>query len=69
MSKNRIIVEFDSKRNLQAQVTSSGYETKSRTVVTTKNGKYFLKVNKFSEEIPIIIVFKAMGMESDQEIA
>ena len=69
MSKNRIIIEVDSKKNLCAQVTSSTYEKKSRTTITYKNEKFFLKHNTFSEDIPVVIAFKAMGMECDQEIA
>jgi DNA-directed RNA polymerase III subunit RPC2 len=66
MSKNRIIVELDGKKNLSAQVTSSTHEKKTRTGISVKKGKYYLKHNIFFEEIPIIIVFKAMGIESDQ---
>ena len=45
MSKNRIIIELDSKKNLQAQVTSSTHERKSRTTVGLKNGKFFMRHN------------------------
>lgn len=69
MSKNRIIVEKDSKENIVAQVTSSTYERKSRTTIATKNGKFYLKHNTFADDIPVVIAFKAMGMETDQEIA
>lgn len=69
MSKNRIIIEIDSKKNLCAQVTSSTYMTKSRTTIVNKNDKFYLKHNTFQDDIPIVIVFKAMGMECDQEIA
>ena len=67
LSKNRIIIE-DNKGEICASVTSSVVETKSKTYVTTKNGSLILKHNKFSDGIPIAIVFKAMGVESDQEI-
>lgn len=69
MSKNRIIVELDSKKNLTASVISSTHETKSRTTITEKNGKFYLKHNSFESEIPIFIIFKAMGIQSEQEIA
>ncbi|MCL4124386.1 UNVERIFIED_CONTAM: hypothetical protein GTU68_027524 [Idotea baltica] len=68
LSKNRMIVEEDKKRVLTCQVTSSTHERKSRTNVTMKNGKHYLKHNTFSEDIPIAIVFKAIGVSSDQEI-
>jgi len=69
MSKNRIIIELDSKGNVCAQVTSSTYERKSRTTIVHKNDKFYLKHNTFSDDISVVIAFKAMGMESDQEIA
>jgi DNA-directed RNA polymerase III subunit RPC2 len=70
MSKNRVIIEIDPKtQNVCAYVTSSTYEKKSRTTVISKNGKFYLKTSLFEKDIPIVIAFKAMGMESDQEIA
>ena len=33
-----------------------------------KNGKYYLKHNSLSEDIPIAIIFKGLGITSDQEI-
>lgn len=69
LSKNRMIVEPDPKKHLvMCQVTSSTHEVKSRTAVIQKNNKFYLKHNSFSEDIPICSVFKAMGIESDQEI-
>ena len=63
MAKNRIIIEVYSKtNNLCAQVTSSTYEKKSRTTVIQKNERFYLKQNLFSEDIPVVIAFKAMGM-------
>lgn len=68
MSKNRIIVEIDSKGNVCASVTSTTNEIKSRTAINYKNGKISLKHNSFIDEIPVAIIFKAMGIISDQEI-
>ncbi|KAH7972447.1 hypothetical protein HPB52_012135 [Rhipicephalus sanguineus] len=68
LSKNRMIVEEDRKSGIMCQVTSSTHERKSRTVVGVKHGRYFLKHNCYTEDIPIIIVFKAMGLECDQII-
>ncbi|KAI4464732.1 dna-directed rna polymerase i subunit 2 [Holotrichia oblita] len=67
LSKNRMIVE-ESKYGIQCQVTSSTHEKKSRTFVFAKGGKYYLGHNMFTDAIPISIVFKAMGILSDQEI-
>ncbi|VEU21761.1 DEKNAAC102486 [Brettanomyces naardenensis] len=69
LSKNRIIVESDGKKGIvQASVTSSTHERKSKTYVISKNGKIFLKHNSISEEVPIVIVLKAAGIVSDLEI-
>ena len=69
LSKNRIIVEADEKKGIvQASVTSSTHERKSKTYVVTKNGKIYLKHNSVAEEIPIVIVLKACGVVSDLEI-
>lgn len=68
MSKNRIIVEYDSKGNVCASVTSSTNEIKSRTALIFKNGKVSIKHNSFLDEIPVCIMFKAFGIISDQEV-
>ncbi|XP_006817610.1 DNA-directed RNA polymerase III subunit RPC2-like, partial [Saccoglossus kowalevskii] len=68
LSKNRMIVEADRKGNVACSVTSSTHERKSRTNVIMKKGRYYLKHNTVSEDIPIAIMFKAMGIECDQEI-
>ncbi|CAO3572516.1 unnamed protein product [Mortierella alpina] len=68
MSKNRIIVDVDRKGFVQAGVTSSTMERKSKTYVGTKHGKIYLKHNSIAEDIPIVVALKAMGMQSDKEI-
>ena len=69
LSKNRIIVEADEKKSIvQASVTSSTHERKSKTYVITKNDRIYLKHNSISEDIPIVIVLKAAGIVSDLEI-
>lgn len=69
LSKNRIIVEADEKKGIvQASVTSSTHERKSKTYVITKNDKIYLKHNSISEDIPIVIILKAAGIVSDLEI-
>lgn len=69
LSKNRVIVEADVKKEIyQASVTSSAENRKSKTYVIMKKGRLFLKHNILSEEIPITILLKAMGVLSDQEI-
>ncbi|AMD19615.1 HCL536Cp [Eremothecium sinecaudum] len=69
LSKNRIIVEADEKKAIvQASVTSSTHERKSKTYVVTKNDRIYLKHNSISEDVPIVIVLKACGVISDLEI-
>lgn len=69
LSKNRIIVEADEKKAIvQASVTSSTHERKSKTYVVTKNDKIYLKHNSIAEEVPIVVVLKACGIVSDLEV-
>ncbi|KAM5171926.1 LOW QUALITY PROTEIN: DNA-directed RNA polymerase III subunit RPC2 [Mantella aurantiaca] len=60
LSKNRIIVEADRKGTVGASVTSSTHEKKSRTNLVVKQGRFYLKHNTLSEDIPIVIIFKAL---------
>ena len=68
LSKNRMIVEVDKSGQVTCQVTSSTHGTKTRTNVIVKHGRFYLKHNTMEKDIPIAIVFKAMGVTSDQEI-
>ena len=33
-----------------------------------KSGKYYLKHNSFTDDMPVVVAFKAMGIHTDQEI-
>lgn len=69
LSKNRIIIDTDKKGNINASVTSSTEATKSKTVIKMENEKIYLQLNIFTTpKIPIMVVLKAMGMESIQEV-
>mmetsp|Transcript_9340 Transcript_9340/g.15216 ORF Transcript_9340/g.15216 Transcript_9340/m.15216 type:complete len:1177 (+) Transcript_9340:81-3611(+) len=68
LSKNRIIIETDSKKQTMASVTSSTLERKSRTAVFIKNRRVYMKHNSFTVDMPVVIVLKGMGMESEQLI-
>ncbi|XP_069128517.1 DNA-directed RNA polymerase III subunit RPC2-like isoform X2 [Argopecten irradians] len=70
LSKNRMIVDTSAGRKgtIECSVTSSTHERKSKTYVTTKKEKFYLRHNTFAEDIPVAIAFKAMGIECDQEI-
>ncbi len=67
MSWNKMITE-EFNGLIQCQVTSSTHQKKSKTVVLAKHGKYYLKHNSMTEDIPISVIFKAMGIVADQEI-
>ena len=73
LSKNRMIIELDAKGFVCATITSSTHERKSRCSIvvkqTTHGHRVYLKHNTLGDEIPVVIILKAMGMESDQEIA
>ncbi|KAI8902568.1 hypothetical protein BC833DRAFT_573330 [Globomyces pollinis-pini] len=70
LSKNRIIIEYDRMNCITANVTSSTAEKKSKTYVTYgKNSRTVLKHNSLNADIPICIVMRALGIESDREIA
>lgn len=67
LSKNRVILEEDAKGEVCASITSSTHERKSKAYILMKGGKVYLKNNTLGEDVPIAIVLKAMGVESDLE--
>ncbi|KAI9296304.1 DNA-directed RNA polymerase III subunit RPC2 [Neoconidiobolus thromboides FSU 785] len=69
LSKNRIIVEIDPKGLTVASVTSSTMERKSKSYVVMKNAKLYLRHNSLTEDLPLVIALKAMGIVTDKEIA
>ncbi|CAF3552571.1 unnamed protein product [Rotaria socialis] len=68
ISKNRMLIEKDSKDRFQCTVTSTTQQTKTKTAVYESKGRYFLAHNSLTDDIPIVIIFKAYGIQSDQEI-
>jgi DNA-directed RNA polymerase III subunit RPC2 len=69
LSKNRIIVETDPKKEIvQASVTSSSNERKSKSYIILKKERLYLRHNVLSEDVPLVIVLKAMGVQSDKEM-
>uniref|UniRef100_A0A6U4JF41 DNA-directed RNA polymerase subunit beta n=1 Tax=Phaeomonas parva TaxID=124430 RepID=A0A6U4JF41_9STRA len=68
LTKNRVIIETDRKGQTCASIISSTHERKSRAYIFVKAGKVFLKHNTLGDDVPILVVLKAMGLESDQEI-
>jgi DNA-directed RNA polymerase III subunit RPC2 len=67
LSKNRVIVE-SFKGIIQASVTSHTANVKTKTYVLEKKGLLWLKHNSLQEDIPVAIVLRAMGVQSDHEI-
>ena len=83
LSKNRCIIEQDttgtstgtststsstSGHNIIASITSSTHERKSKAYILTKHDKIYFKNNTLGDDVPICVLLKAMGMESDYEI-
>ncbi|KAJ1973663.1 DNA-directed RNA polymerase III complex subunit Rpc2 [Dimargaris xerosporica] len=68
LSKNRILIEHDPKGLMQASVTSTTLERKSKTYVVMKNNKLYLRHNSIADDMPLIVALKGMGMQSDKEI-
>ncbi|KAM0679347.1 DNA-directed RNA polymerase III subunit RPC2 [Binucleata daphniae] len=68
LSKNRILLENDGKDDLKTSVISSTHDKKSKTLVICKKGGLYLKNNSFSEDIPVVIAIKALGLVCDKEI-
>jgi DNA-directed RNA polymerase III subunit RPC2 len=68
LSKNRVIVETDTKKEIQASVTSSSNERKSKTYIILKKDKLYLRHNVMGEDVPLAILLKAMGVLSDKEM-
>ena len=68
LSKNRIIVDRDAKDNIHSAVTSSTHERKSKTHIICKAGRFALRHNTMSDDVPVVVALKAMGVTSDQEV-
>ncbi|XP_001607116.2 DNA-directed RNA polymerase III subunit RPC2 [Nasonia vitripennis] len=68
MLRNRIILEEDNKNCIVASCNSATQERKTKTNVIGRAGKYYLRHNIFQDDIPVVIIFKAMGIVCDQEI-
>jgi DNA-directed RNA polymerase beta subunit len=62
------MISKNGKKELLCEVLSSTQERKSKTYVTCKRQHYYLRHNQLTEDIPVGIVFKAMGFESDYDI-
>ena len=68
LSKNRVFVEKDNKGEVSCNVQSSTHERKTKTNLLFNKGKIYLKFSSLTDNIPVVIIFKAMGLESDQAV-
>lgn len=68
-SKNRVIIEADDHGNILAHVQSKTHYSISKCSVMFKKGKIVMTHRSFTEEIPVVVLLKALGLESDQHIA
>jgi DNA-directed RNA polymerase III subunit RPC2 len=68
LSKNRIIIDTDSSGSVISSVASSTHMRKSKANLVVQHEKFYLKHNSLSEVVSVVVILKAMGIESDQEI-
>lgn len=69
LSKNRIIVEADPKKEvITASVTSSTHARKSKSYILLKKDLLYMRHNILNEDVPICILLKAMGVTSDMDM-
>ncbi|KAJ9617020.1 DNA-directed RNA polymerase III complex subunit Rpc2 [Cladophialophora chaetospira] len=69
LSKNRIIVEADPKKDsIVASVTSSTHARKSKSYIVLKKDLLYMRHNILKDDIPVCILLKAMGVASDMDM-
>ncbi len=69
MIENRILVEKNVKLDtIIAGVTSYTVDTKSVCGMLIKNNRIYVKSGSFKELIPVFVLFKALGIECEQEV-
>ena len=69
LSKNRIIVEPDAKKeSILASVTSSTHARKSKSYIALKKDLLVARHNILNEDIPVCVLLRAMGVTSDMDM-
>lgn len=58
LSKNRIMISRNNKKDLICEVLSTTQERKSKTYIINKKRRYYVKHNQLAEDIPIAVIFK-----------
>lgn len=67
-SKNRIIIEADDHGDIVASVQSKTHYSISKCTMTVKRGRIVVQHRSFTDDIPVVVLLKALGMASDQVI-
>lgn len=58
LSKNRIMINRNIKKELICEVLSTTQDRKSKTYIINKKRCYYVKHNQLAEDIPVAVVFK-----------
>jgi DNA-directed RNA polymerase III subunit RPC2 len=66
---NRILVEKDKTGMFCAVVKSKSDTANTQTNLIQSKNKIYVKQNKLREPVNVVVLFKALGIERDQEIA
>jgi DNA-directed RNA polymerase III subunit RPC2 len=67
--ENRVIVEKNTKLDaVIAGVVSYTVDTKSVCCLILKHGKIYFKSSSFAKLVPVFVLFKALGVETEQEV-
>ena len=66
LSANRVLIAADRNGVLNAECLSSTIARKSKFWVVQKRERYYLRHNRLNDDVPLMIIFKALGIELDQ---
>ena len=68
LTLNKISIEQDYSGNLSATIYTKFKSRRSKNSVVLKNKNFYFRHNVFIEDIPLIIIFKSLGIEREQDI-
>lgn len=66
-SKNRAMLERG-RHGLMCSVVAATHGTKARTAVMVKKGRFYVGCSPFTEELPFVIVVRALGNYADIDV-
>lgn len=58
ISRNRIMINRNIKKELICEVLSTSQDRKSKTYIISKKGHFYLKHNQLTDDIPVAVIFK-----------